>query len=318
MSKVSVIIPAYNAEKTITEALDSVLAQTHPVDEIIVVDDGSTDDTSKIIKNYPPSSIGHQPIIKYIPQPNSGPAVARNTGIKAAEGEYIAFLDADDVWLPEKIAKQMSVFEQNPDVGLVCTGRIRHETATGKKVVNCVGNRLSGDGYMDFWTYGNYVVTSSVLIKKICFNSTGTFDENPNILGSEDADMWIRISEQYKIFYFNEPLVIYRVSKTGFCRLNIDKNYASSHCFFEKHLPAIKRRSPNYKKIIRKRQFRYYFAYGKTLLDEKRFTESRSRFKHALQYNPVNLKCWGYLIKATLLCFFPKNNNQPAGRLETE
>ena len=96
---ISVIIPAYNAEQHISRAIDSVLAQTHPADEIIAVDDGSTDDTGQILRSY-----GRQ--LRYIGQENGGAGAARNTGIKAARGEWIAFLDADDEWLPEKLKCQ--------------------------------------------------------------------------------------------------------------------------------------------------------------------------------------------------------------------
>ncbi|MHC5139531.1 MAG: glycosyltransferase family 2 protein, partial [Planctomycetota bacterium] len=97
---ISAVIPAYNAAKYIARSIDSVLAQTHPVDEIVIVDDGSTDNTAAIIKDY-----GDK--VRYIHQPNAGVSAARNTGIEAATGNWIAFLDADDEWLPEKIKRQV-------------------------------------------------------------------------------------------------------------------------------------------------------------------------------------------------------------------
>ena len=112
MSKVSVIIPTYNREKLISRAIESVLAQVYPVYEIIVVDDGSTDATKSVLAPFNGK-------IKYIYQKNAGIAEARNRGIKESSGEYIAFLDSDDYWAPEKLAEQVKVLDANPQVGIV-------------------------------------------------------------------------------------------------------------------------------------------------------------------------------------------------------
>ncbi|PIZ44424.1 hypothetical protein COY31_02670, partial [Candidatus Wolfebacteria bacterium CG_4_10_14_0_2_um_filter_39_18] len=113
MKRVSIIIPAYNAASFIGDSVRSALTQTYPNKEIVVVDDGSTDDTRAILEEYIKSGQ-----IKYFYQENKGPAAARNLGIKNSSGEFIAFLDADDVWLPEKLKKQIDLFK-NPKVGLV-------------------------------------------------------------------------------------------------------------------------------------------------------------------------------------------------------
>jgi len=111
-SKVSVVIPTYNRAKLIVNAIESVLAQTHPVREIIVVDDGSTDNTAQVLERY----LGAQPrlreIVRYFSQPNQGQSVARNKGVKEASGEWIAFLDSDDQWRPEKLELQLSALRK--------------------------------------------------------------------------------------------------------------------------------------------------------------------------------------------------------------
>lgn len=111
-STVSVVIPAYNAEKCLGETLASVLAQTRPADEILVIDDGSQDDTEKIAKSFGSS-------IRYIRQANQGIAGARNTGIREARSEWIALLDHDDLMLPDKLQKQMSIIESHPELSVV-------------------------------------------------------------------------------------------------------------------------------------------------------------------------------------------------------
>ncbi|HPP08870.1 MAG TPA: glycosyltransferase family A protein, partial [bacterium] len=113
MAKVSVIVPVYNAERFIGETLRSVLCQTYKDIEVIVVDDGSTDHSVEVIKKY------NDPRIMLIRQQNRGVSAARNTGIKSSNGKFIALLDHDDLWLAEKIEKQMILFEKNPDVALV-------------------------------------------------------------------------------------------------------------------------------------------------------------------------------------------------------
>jgi glycosyltransferase involved in cell wall biosynthesis len=124
MAKVSVIIPAYNGERYIQQAIDSVLRQTYRDRELIVVDDGSTDNTCKILKSY-----GKQ--LNWIAQENQGVAASRNTGLELAQGEYIAFLDQDDVFLPDKLAFQIPLLEQEPSLGLV---------SSGWQIVNATGN----------------------------------------------------------------------------------------------------------------------------------------------------------------------------------
>ena len=129
MKKVSVIIPAYNGDRYISEAIDSVLAQTYTNYEIIIVDDGSTDNTSQVVQSY-------RDRVYYIYQENQGVAVSRNLGLRVSQGEYIAFLDQDDIFFPDKLAKQISCFEQHPEAGIVHSGwqRINYSGKTRGKV----------------------------------------------------------------------------------------------------------------------------------------------------------------------------------------
>ncbi len=123
---ISVVIPCYNGAKYLRETLDSVLVQTHPVLEVIVVDDGSTDDSAAIAESFGPP-------VRVIRQPNQGESVARNRGIDEARGDWVAFLDADDLWEPEKLARQLAGV--NPDVGASCTGHYTFQSP-GKKVLS--------------------------------------------------------------------------------------------------------------------------------------------------------------------------------------
>jgi len=196
---VSVIIPAYNAEKYIAEAIDSVLAQTYPAYEIIVVDDGSTDRTKEIVETQGHKDTGTHVEIRYMYQENRGPAAARNAGIKIAKGEYMTFLDADDIWLKNKL--EIQVKEMADGIGLAgvgsCDGNIEHTKNISYKEL-LIKNRFYNSG---------------VMVKKECLDKVGLFDERPEFKAVEDWDMWIRISKYYKTRYINSPLVKVRVTQ---------------------------------------------------------------------------------------------------------
>nr|WP_305908378.1 glycosyltransferase family A protein [Methylomarinum sp. Ch1-1]MDP4521204.1 glycosyltransferase family A protein [Methylomarinum sp. Ch1-1] len=124
-SLISIIIPAYNAETYIKKALDSVLTQSYRHFEVLVINDGSTDNTETIARSYDDTRI------RLISQPNGGLSNARNTGIRSAKGDYLAFLDADDYWMPEKLALQLELLNHHPEIGF-CSTRTRVETPTGE------------------------------------------------------------------------------------------------------------------------------------------------------------------------------------------
>lgn len=186
-SLVSVVIPAYNAEKFIERALQSVVQQTYQPIEIIVVDDGSVDKTEDVIKNFSNFSL-----IKYIKQKNSGPSKARNTGIIEACGEYIAFLDADDIWVnKEKIHLQIEKFKSNEGVVLVDTfAEVYWNDA--KTVYPARDNSKTKP--KDFLYVNCVNATSSVLVKKEALLKAGLFDEK--ISFGEDRLLWANVGLQ--------------------------------------------------------------------------------------------------------------------------
>lgn len=225
MPNVSIIIPMYNAEKYIKEAIDSVLKQTYKDFEIIVIDDGSTDNTKSKLLDY-----GSQ--IKYIYQENAGPAVARNRGIKEAKGEYIAFLDADDIWMPEKLERQIRKLKNNSEFGVIHTDRLRLEPDGSVKP----NEKIVPEGFIfEELLRNNFIICSSVLVKKECFNEVGLFDEDRKNR-AEDYDMWLRISRKYAISFIAEPLIKYRVNMNGYNRSNIKAMYDSVKRVFLKSI----------------------------------------------------------------------------------
>lgn len=207
MPKVSVVIPAYNCERFISDAIESILRQSYKDYEIVIVDDGSTDKTAEIIKQY------NNEKIKYIYQTNGGPAKARNTGIFNSKGEYIAFLDQDDAWLTNKLKLQVEVLENNNRVGLVYTDIyiVRDDVFNNSTLKFRRSFQIRppqrGKVLKDLFLE-NFIPTSSVMVHRECFEKIGMFDLSlPPI---EDYDRWLRISAQYDIDYIDKPLVKYR------------------------------------------------------------------------------------------------------------
>jgi glycosyltransferase involved in cell wall biosynthesis len=208
--KISVIIPAYNSEQTIRRALDSVLNQTRPPEEIIVVDDGSMDKTAEAVRAY-----GEK--VRLIRQENAGVSVARNTGITAAAGDWIAFLDADDEWLPEKLQRQTYHLARHPELrwtyGNFYLAKPNREPLTPAHVSSKVTERLNDqtfDDYLLAYTAGSYAWTSVLIINRDVFAKTGLFE--PGMRRAQDNDLWFRIAYQYPaVGYLPEPLAIYHL-----------------------------------------------------------------------------------------------------------
>ena len=184
---VSVIIPTYNRVHLIRRAIQSVLNQTYQDFEVIIVDDGSTDNTEEVVKSF------NDPRIRYIRhEKNKGAATARNTGIKAARGKFIAFQDSDDEWLPEKLEKQMKVFENTPaKVGVVYTGFWKIENNKKIYIPFSWVKQKEGNIHKELLK-GNFVTTQSIVARKECFKKAGMFDEK--LPRFQDWELVIRLS----------------------------------------------------------------------------------------------------------------------------
>lgn len=174
---ISAVIPAFNAERTIGDAIKSVLAQTRPVNEIIVVDDGSSDRTAEVAARFPG--------VLVLRRPNGGPGAARNTGIKAAKSEWIAFLDSDDVWLPRKTEIQIACI--SPETG----------------VVYC--NRFDPITFGALWHRQAYITPSGALVRKEALLEVGGFEESRAVISVEDLNLWLKIATTKWKFVRSEP-----------------------------------------------------------------------------------------------------------------
>ena len=204
---VTVIIPAYNAGAYLGEAIDSARAQTYSPIEIIVVDDGSTDRTPALLAPYVSANK-----IKYIYQANAGVASARNAGINAARGKYIAFLDSDDRWQPDKLAKQLPLFA-DPKVGLVYSDMQCIGAVTGRYGVTVPRGYHRGR-VLPALIKENFIGASTVVARRALLQSAGGFqiDSASAILSTvEDYHLWLRLARITNFDYVDEPLALYRV-----------------------------------------------------------------------------------------------------------
>lgn len=224
MPLISVVIPAYNSEKTIKETIQSVLVQTLDDFEIVVINDGSKDNTLGKLSEI---SDARLTVLSY---ENSGVAVSRNRGIKAAKGEYIAFLDADDLWLPEKLACQYQVLEKTPEAAVAYswTNYIDDESAFLRSGMR---PSFNGNVYQKLLASNFLECGSNPLVRRSALQHVGGFD--PELPPSEDWDMWLRLARSYEFVLVPLPQVLYRVSNTS-ASFNLEKHETSKIKALEK------------------------------------------------------------------------------------
>jgi glycosyltransferase involved in cell wall biosynthesis len=204
---VSVVIPTYNYGRYVAQAVDSALTQTYPAVEVIVVDDGSTDDTRQRLAGY-------EGRIRYIHQQNQGLSAARNTGIRAATGEFVAFLDSDDAFHPRKLEIQMGVLAADPALGLVGTASFSDEPRVW--VDSLPEPRFHHPLTLEEIVFASCFAPSSVLARKECFKRVGLFDTA--LRSVEDRDMWIRIAARFPVALIRLPLTWYRATPGSMSR----------------------------------------------------------------------------------------------------
>jgi glycosyltransferase involved in cell wall biosynthesis len=209
-SLVSVVIPAYNCAEYIGATLESVLAQSHRPIEVIVVDDGSTDGTDAVVRGFREAV--------YIRQPNGGPAMARNVGIRRATGPYVAFQDADDLWTPEKLSRQLAIMESDPQIGLVF-GDMKNFAADDDGGPTMFEKYRLGESYfgdprrvvnpIEQLVRMNFIPTGTVLARREALAAAGFFDES--FRQAEDWDLWLRIALRFPIAYTPKLVLLRRL-----------------------------------------------------------------------------------------------------------
>jgi len=322
-NKVSVIIPTYNCAKYLPQAIESILNQTYKDYEIIIVDDGSTDNTKEIISVY-------QSKIKYIYQDNAGVSKARNTGIQNSTGMYIAFLDADDRWLPFKLELQIKCFEKLPNVDLIFSdfsaikqNRIIYKSYFYKafnifkefkiNLDNIFQNKFqickNGQNLKVFWGnifktlfLGNFILPSTVILKKKALSNVGYFNEKYRV--AEETEFFLRFAKYHNMAFIEYPLAQYRLPEVT--NLSGKKNTAiliknALNIQFE-----ILKKNPSFakenKQLVQEAIAKTYYRLSYFYLSELQLNQARLNALKSIEYNSKQIKPLFVL----MLSFFPQ------------
>ncbi|MBN2018001.1 MAG: glycosyltransferase family 2 protein [Candidatus Cloacimonetes bacterium] len=294
MQNVDVIIPTHNCI-FINEAIRSVLDQGYHNINIFVVDDGSTDNTREKVSFFLSSNPQN---IHYIYQKQQGPAGARNTGIKKSAGEYIAFLDADDVWLPDKIEKQLKILSRDTDIGFVYCDNYFIDKK-GKKIkdyirkIKLVEGNILLDFFLDF-----FLITSGIVLKRSCLEKVGLFNKNLQV--GEDFEFFLRLAKDFKARVVKEKLFLRRVwteslSKKDY-ELNRNTDILTLQTFVQQNEDFRKQNSS----LINFRISQLYTNLGYAYLSHKQKIKALQAFFEAEKCKPKTFK-----LKYLLLCLLP-------------
>lgn len=304
---VSVIMPAYNAELYISEAIKSVLTQDYPNLELIVVDDGSQDGTATVA-----SSFGG--CVRVFQQTNGGPSVARNFGLSVAKGDFIAFLDADDIWRPGKLTAQVNCMQANPSIGVVFGKFMRwYPRSDGTFAPPPLPADDSDDG--DFvqqhsgWIYcellyDNIITIIAAMIRRSVLDAVGNFDEE--LTTGEDYDFWLRVSRCFPAAKLNRTLAYYRMHSLS--TTHIPRKENNEYRVLCKALEQYGSRGPDGSQAddhrLQERLYRLCFNHGYLHYWQGDAAIARAAFWNAIHYAKLEPRAWIYLLLAAVRMWF--------------
>jgi len=268
---VSVIIPVHNAADLVADGVASALNQTWPNCEVIVVDDGSSDDTVRRLEPFGDS-------VRVIRQEHRGPAVARNTGLRAARGVWAAFLDSDDLWRPEKLARCMAALAAHPAAGVAYTAVWIHELESGRRYLLPQYTR-SGRMAEDLFLECRGVNTSTLVVRRSCLDAIGGFDEE--LFRAQDWDLMLRLAERTDYLHVPEPLTERRLHARSL-------SVTHAHLYKEYNLKVLQKalaRRPDLYEPLRATAFaKAHFRFGMHHYAAFRMAEAREEFRESLRH----------------------------------
>jgi glycosyltransferase involved in cell wall biosynthesis len=292
MPRVTVVIPTYNSESFIAETLESVRAQTLRDFEVVLVDDGSRDSTVPIASRF-----AGEMDLRIITQANAGPSAARNNGIRSARGGYCAFVDADDLMQPQRLAEQVAMLDADPQLAAVHTDLMTFDDngiihQTRRAFSNPCGGQI-----LDRLLLDNFITTSTVMARTERLIEVGLFDENRRL--SEDFDLWLRVAERWPIGFIEHPLTRYRRRpgslsddklKTGLSALQVIEQFWRTH-------PEYRRRHPD---VWRRSLARHLCIAGAAASTQRKALPALRYLLRSLRHESGNIDAWKWLAKTTL------------------
>jgi glycosyltransferase involved in cell wall biosynthesis len=303
VSDVTVVIPAFNAGSTLPRAIDSVLRQSLAPAEILVVDDGSTDDTVDVLKQYIDSVS-----IRYVRQSNAGAASARNLGCSLASGRYIAFLDADDIWLQAKLEIQVAAMQRNQSARFSWVGALFLDETDGTVPLSDIEARIlqgvkprgqieSLVGFSEV-VLKPYLGTPCVMIETALVRELGGFDQN--LKSAEDVDLWIRAASKAKGLFIDKKLVVVLRQRMSLSQIQSDQTFVNHLAVLEKCRAEQIEHSLVHSQCIDRAKADVYEHWGSHLLARGRYLEAMPALKEALRrhISPRSI----YLIVKAVIC----------------
>ena len=274
----SIVIPTYNRAGKLKRTLDSVVSQTFADFEVLVMDDGSTDDTKAVVESF------HDSRIHYDWAPNSGgPATPRNRGLDAAQADWICFLDADDLWYPDKLKRVAEVIGTTPGFDLVCHAELKSNLATGSKALLKCGP-FEPDFYRVMLTLGNRVSTSAAAVRRDFLNEHKLrFNQSPDYVIVEDYDMWLRIAFYGGIFRFMDtPLGEYIIENDNISS-NVQRIHHNHLVLLRDHVYNLQTFQPDKDKLWREIIAGFSMSCAKRQFSEGRYVSGVGSLLQALR-----------------------------------
>lgn len=288
---VSIIMPCYNCEATIKKTLDSVLTQSFDSFKLYCVNDGSTDQTGKILDKM---ALLHKNM-QVIHQKNSGQTKAKNHALKIVQGEYIAFCDSDDLWDKDKLMYQYAYMDKNRDVGLCYTDGYYIDEKDNQHGLIGYNKQLQGS-CLRHLLLGNAIVASSVMLRAKLLKKVGVFDEK--LTACENWELWTRIASVSKLGILEKPLISYRRHANNMSH-NLERMRKNRLYVVAKNAKIYKNKIPNHRNLSKEAFYRAYQFFGENYLWKMQLKSARLNFRQALKYKPFDLKT--YLLYAKTL-----------------
>jgi hypothetical protein len=283
-TSVSVIVGVYNSSQWIREALDSVLAQTRPVSEVVVVDDGSTDETPEIVASY-------GGVVRYLREDHRG-RPHRNRGILAAHGEVIAFLDGDDTWAPRKIEQQLALLESRGLGWVICDAQWMEDT-TGAIVRNSSEPIQEGD-ILEPLLLNNFIVASTAVVARSVFDTVGLFNESPSVAAVEDWELWLRIAAHFPLGCVRQNLCTLRLHGDSFlAALPTSERLLHLQTVVE---AAVRRQPARLSRLRHQALANIHYAAGVHAFRQQYLQEARHQFVQGLRHGLWRPDAWAYLV----------------------
>jgi glycosyltransferase involved in cell wall biosynthesis len=288
MLTISAIIPTHNRAKLLVEAIESALQQTRPPDEIIVVDDGSTDDTEQVVTRYDGR-------VRYIRQENSGPSAARNRGIQAASGDFIAFLDSDDLWVKDRIERQLAVLASHPNLDVIfgLEGKFTDENRSESYEINepavfaCLNtvDCVIPDPFGMLLGENFFVGTSTVLFRKSCVATVGLMDARIKL--AEDYDFWVRFALNGFRFGFINAVLCGRRMHEG----NLVNQKLAIKASVTGVLSRYRDRSPAHRERVEAKLSNLHYDLGSAFLKRGDWSDAYTHLTEACPLHQSRLRC---------------------------